>query len=117
METARISQGEFIKIRFKRHSDVADLLNQLHDYYELSWPKIADLPSINPPDQDQIPISTLAAIAHNKIVPKKWRSRFGVGAIDNRQRISISKTRMESAAKSIKRNIDPALVIKLKELL
>lgn len=108
MEIYKIAQGEQIELNFADHKAVKDLLIQLHDYYDLSWPQIAALPSINPPGENEIPFSTLAKIARIGIVPEKWRSRFpGVGAIDNRPRISIHKINMRSASQTIINNLTP----------
>ena len=88
---------------YKGHAGVAQRLKCLHDIQGLSWPKIAALEEFQ-----GIPHSTLANIAKTGIVPKKWRHRFaGVGAVDNRQRISIHKENMESAAATIVRHIKP----------
>lgn len=107
MEIFEIAQGSTIKIRCQKHREVAYILNHLHDYHELSWPKIADLPAINPPGEERIPISTLSKIAETGIVPKKWRFKFGVGAIDTRKRFAIYKDNMERTAKLIERHIPP----------
>jgi len=114
----RIANGETVKIDYRDHGDAAHLLNTLHDYYNLSWPKIATLPTINPPGRDPIPVATLARIAETGIVPKKWRGHFpGVRAIDKRKRISISKTDMRKAANTIRNNIEPDQQRELVELL
>jgi len=107
MDIFRIAQGETIRIQCKEHKSVAELLNHLHDYHELSWPKIAALPAINPAGEEPIPISTISKIAETGIVPKKWRFKFGVGAIDSRKRFAIYKDNMERSAKLIERHIPP----------
>lgn len=118
METYRIARGEQIELHFSSHEDAAWFLNHLHDYHDLSWPKIAQLPSINPPGEEPIPISTLANIAETGIVPKKWRPRFpGVKAIDKRQRISISKNEMQKAKLTIINNLEPKKALELTILL
>lgn len=105
MEALSIIEGKTTSLRFKNHSDVSDLLKTLHDYYDFSWPKIAALEAINPAGMEPIPVSTLAHIAETKIVPEKWRSRFGVKAVDNRPRIAIRKDNMRSTYQTIKKHI------------
>lgn len=118
MKIYEIAQGKQIRLRFNSHKEVSALLNQLHDYYDLSWPKIAELPAINPPRSDQIPFSTLAKIAKNSIVPTKWRDHFsGVGAIDDRPRITIRKDNMRSSARTITKHLSLEKRLELIKLL
>jgi len=108
MDINAIANGSPIRPHFKGHSEVAFLLKQLHRYYDLSWPKIANLPAINPPGLEKIPIATLVKISNTGVVPQKWRDHFlGVRAVDNRPRIAIHKEDMESAAETIVKHIKP----------
>lgn len=118
MDTYKIAQGKQIRLKFESHKEVSELLNQLHDYYDLSWPKIAKLPAINPPGADQIPFSTLANIAKTGIVPAKWRDHFsGVGAVDSRDRITIRKDNMKSSARTITKHLSLEKRLELIKLL
>ena len=88
---------------FTGHKGVQERLNALHDCYGLSWPQIATLVEFQ-----TIPISTLARIAKTGIVPKKHRHKFpGVGAVDDRNRVTINADDINSAAASIVRHIKP----------
>lgn len=105
MRIAQIARGENITLELEDHAQVKELLNQLHDYYSLSWHKIAELPAINPPGEDPIPFSTLIKIVNSRKVPLKWRARFGIGAIDNRPRTMIHKENMRSTAQTLKNHV------------
>lgn len=88
---------------FKGHEGVQERLSTLHDCYDLSWPQIATLI-----EYQTIPISTLARIAKTGIVPKKHRHKFpSVGAVDDRNRVTINADDINSAAASIVRHIKP----------
>lgn len=59
-------------------------------------------------DFQGIPHSTLANIPKTGVVPNKCRLRFpGVGAIDDRPRITIRKENMESSATTIIKPVKP----------
>ena len=113
-KSCNIANGEIVSVAFSDHGEVADLLNHLHDYYDLSWPKIAELPTINPPERRKIPIATLARIARTRVVPKKWRHRFrGIGPVDNRPRRAIHTENMKSAAETIWNQVDHEIIPEL----
>lgn len=93
-------------IAFKGHKDVAERLRILHEYYEMSWPAIARLEEFQgPPGDDPIPASTLANIAETKKVPKKWRYKFNLGAVDDRPRVTVHMHNTTSGATTINRHI------------
>lgn len=104
---------EIQNIAYEGHKGVQERLRSLYDVYELSWPVIAALDEFA-----GIPFSTLRDIYKTGIVPKKWRHRFpGVGAVDDRPRISIHKENMHSAAQTIFKNLHPQKVAELTQIL
>ena len=90
---------------FPTGKSVQKTLGHLHDVLGYSFIKIAQ----EPPWQG-IPLGTIHKMYRTGKVPTKWKRQLGV---HTRQRLSISKENMTSAALSIYNNIDADKINKL----
>lgn len=83
------------------------------DINRRSFRKIALMPEFG---DGAIPPGTIHYIYNEQIIPRKWWGILKV-QLEPTDRIAISKVDMQSAARTICRNIDPDLVYELSELL